>query len=76
MDTLNLMIAFEQGELSDEMTTELFKRLINDGTLWGLQGSYVRAAQALIEEGYLEIVEVDWQGNFTVDHGPNSTAVH
>src|SRR5262245_5941876 len=42
------VIAYEQGELNDDETTELFQRLIATGLAWKLQGSYGRMAKALI----------------------------
>lgn len=52
MVNVDKLIAFEQGELDDDATIELFQELINDGTAWELQGSYGRTAMALIEAGY------------------------
>ena len=52
MDTLDLMIAFEQGDLDDESVINLFQALINDGTIDHLQGFYGRMAKRLIEAGY------------------------
>jgi len=51
MVSVDKIIAYESGELSDEETIELFQSLINDGTAWQLQGTYGRQANALIEAG-------------------------
>ena len=46
------IIAFENGELNEEDTIEMFQEMIDDGSVWGLQGFYGRTAAALIEEGH------------------------
>lgn len=52
-DSVGAIIAFEQGELDDEATLELFQHLVDTGLAWQLQGSYGRAATALIERGLI-----------------------
>jgi hypothetical protein len=51
-DQFGAIIAYEQGDLSDEATIELFQSLIDSGLAWSLQGHYGRTAQALIQAGY------------------------
>lgn len=53
MDQIDKMIAWENGELSDQETTDLFASLIQSGVVWSLQGMYGRFAQQLIKAGYL-----------------------
>lgn len=57
MDLLDDMIAYEQGELSDEQSIDLFQKLIDNGLVWQLQGSYGRTAHALISAG----ICTDWR---------------
>lgn len=53
-DAAGAIIAFEQGELDDEATLELFQHLVDTGLAWQLQGSYGRIAHRLIEQGLIE----------------------
>lgn len=62
MSRIDLIIAFEQGDLDDDAVIELFQSLIDDGTVWHLQGSYGRMARSLIESGYCHPVR-DSQGS-------------
>lgn len=51
-DQVGQIIAYENGELDEDQTIELFQGLINSGLAWSLQGSYGRAARGLIEAGH------------------------
>lgn len=55
-DTVGFVIEYESGQLSEEEIIEGFQHLINDGTVWSLQGHYGRTAAALIEAGLCEEV--------------------
>lgn len=57
MDQVSKIIAYEQGELSDEDTIALFQELINSGLAWQLQGHYGRVAKALIDAGHCHLPE-------------------
>ena len=53
IDVVSQIMAYESGELDQEQTIALFKHLVKTGLAWQLQGSYGRAAQALIEAGVI-----------------------
>lgn len=57
MDQVNQIIAYEQGELDDEQTIELFQALVNSGLAWQLQGHYGRTAARMIEAGLVHAHE-------------------
>ena len=40
MDKIDLIMAFEDGTLTDKQIIDLFAMLIKDGSAWTLQGSY------------------------------------
>ena len=48
---IDQIIAYENGELSDDEIVELFQSLIYSGAAWTLQGHYGRTAAALIDSG-------------------------
>lgn len=53
-DRVSQIMAYEQGELGDRDTVELFADLVRTGDAWRLQGHYGRTAQALIDAGFLD----------------------
>lgn len=53
-DTVGFIMAFEAGELDNELILEGFQELINSGLVWSLQGFYGRMAQDLIDAGHCE----------------------
>jgi len=52
MDEVDQIIRYEQGELDEQDTIELFQHLIDNGNAFRLQGHYGRTAVALIQGGY------------------------
>ena len=52
MSQLDRIIAFENGDLTDEQIVELFQELIDSGIAWNLQGTYGRMAMSLISNGF------------------------
>ena len=61
MITVDQIIAYENGELDDQGTLILFGQLIASGQAWTLQGSYGRAAVALVRQGLIgQDGAIDW----------------
>ncbi len=53
-DTLSFIMAFEGGEIeTEDELLEGFQHLVDSGLAWQLQGSYGRAAAAMIEAGMI-----------------------
>ena len=51
--TIDYIMDYEMGNLSDLDTLKLFSELIKNGMAWNLQGHYGRTANNLIESEYL-----------------------
>lgn len=49
---LDVIVAFDEGRLSEERIIDLIQSLIDDGSVWRLQGFYGRLAHELIEAGH------------------------
>jgi hypothetical protein len=52
-NTIDYIIDYEMGNLSDEETINLFSKLIKNGMAWNLQGHYGRTATSLIDSEYI-----------------------
>ena len=50
-NTLDFIMDYESGNLSDEEIIKGFQEMIDSGLVWQLQGSYGRTAVNLIENG-------------------------
>lgn len=60
-DLVGKIMAFEEGNLSEEDVIELFQYLVDTGMAWSLQGFYGRAAMNLIEAGLVTKPEEETQ---------------
>ena len=47
------IMRYEDGQMDEQETIEMFQKLVNSGLAFQLQGSYGRTAVALIEAGYI-----------------------
>jgi hypothetical protein len=53
MNIVDKIIDYESGIMTDDDIVDLFANLIKTGLAWNLQGSYGRAAKALIDNGVI-----------------------
>ena len=54
-DIIGKIMAFEQGELSNEEVHSLFQFLLDSGMIHSLQGSYQRMAEDLLLAGVIQM---------------------
>lgn len=52
---VDAIIRYENGEMTEGETTELFQHLVNTGLAWQLQGHYGRTASELINQGKVRL---------------------
>lgn len=52
MPPIDKIMEYENGELTFDEIVELFQSMIDDDSVWQLQGSYGRMAMGLVQEGY------------------------
>jgi len=60
------IMAYEDGSLSEADTIKMFQEMVNDGSVWKLQGSYGRTAQAMLDAGVIQPptkATTDYYGN-------------
>lgn len=57
-DVVGAIMAFEEGQASEEEVLTLFQHLVDTGLAWQLQGSYGRMAQSLLTAGLITKREV------------------
>lgn len=54
MPDVSKIIAWENGEMSEEDEITFFQELVDTGAAWTLQGMYGRRAMQLINAGLIE----------------------
>ena len=52
MNHLDFIMKYEQSDVTEDEVFAGFQAMIDDGTVWSLQGSYGRSAMRLIDAGY------------------------
>lgn len=52
-DMAGKIIAYENGELSEDEVIDLFQQLVDTGLLWSLQGWYIRRAEEMLKKGII-----------------------
>ena len=53
-DITETIVAYEQGNLDDQQTIQLFQELVDSGLITKLQGHYGRLAFQLMEAGLIK----------------------
>jgi len=60
MSDIDQIIAYENGDLSEDDTICLFQRLVDTGLAWELQGHYGRTAKEFINSGLVRVQRYPW----------------
>ena len=53
MQLVDQLIAYEEGQLTEDEKIAFFEHLVQTGTCWQLQGHYQRVAATLLEAGLI-----------------------
>ena len=53
MQLVDQLIAYEEGQLTEDEEIALFEHLVQTGTCWQLPGHYQRVAATLLEVGLI-----------------------
>ncbi len=53
MSTFDAMMAWEDGNISEDEAIHLFQTLVDNGMAWTLQGMYGRQAMRMIDAGLI-----------------------
>lgn len=59
-DAVGFIMAYEGGELGEDEVTEGFQHMLDTGVVWQLQGSYQRAATAMLDAGLIHHTRTRW----------------
>ena len=57
MQLVDQLIAYEEGQITEDEEIALFQHLIDTGTCWQLEGYYHRMGATLIEAGLIKPAE-------------------
>ena len=57
MQLVDQLIAYEEGQITQDEEVAFFKHLVETGACWQLQGHYQRVAATLIEAGLIKLPE-------------------
>ncbi len=57
MQLVDQLIAYEEGQLTEDEQIALFQHLVETGTCWHLEGHYHRVPATLIEAGLIKPAE-------------------
>jgi hypothetical protein len=53
LQLVDQLIAYEEGQLTEDQEIAFFEHLVQTGTCWQLQGHYQRVAATLMEAGLI-----------------------
>jgi hypothetical protein len=53
LQLVDQLIAYEEGQLTEDQEIALFEHLVQTGTCWQLEGHYQRVAATLMEAGLI-----------------------
>jgi hypothetical protein len=59
MKMLDMLMAYEDGTLDNELVPVLFQNLIDSGLIFSLQGHYVRVAKELVDASLIDLTTAD-----------------
>lgn len=54
MNLSDMIVKYEQDELTDDQIIQLFQELVDTGLAWNLQGHYGRRAYEMLGEGIIK----------------------
>ena len=57
MQLVDQLIAYEEGQMTEDQQIALFQHLIDTGKCWHLEGHYHRVGATLIEVGLIKPLE-------------------
>jgi len=55
LNTVNMIMKYEQGDMTSDEMIEFYQHLVDTGTIRALQGHYQRNARQLVQEGLITL---------------------